>query len=154
MRTLLFIAAALVISQLVLPSALSALLPTRWWIEVRGVVVEDGQVGGELRVIPDRTIHRPFRGEWVAYVRKAEPTGFTAFCRRSSPEPFIYDPGNQVPPDSDMSWWLEIPPNADCPWQPGQYRMTTEWRVHLWFGVTLRTSVESNVFTIHPPVPG
>lgn len=138
---------------LILPNVLSATIPASLWLDVRPPFVDDSVEGVPPHITPDREIVRDFTGSWVAYVRRAEGEGFTHWCRRASPEPFRYIAGTQLTEQKDMDWWLEIPPNEPCEWAPGQYRVTTEWTIHLWGGVKVRTERTSNTFTIREAAP-
>jgi len=89
---------------------------------VNSVNVSDTKYGYDPPVVYDRTIKRPFTGEWTAEINNAE-TGVTA-CRgfgRSDYQP------KDVLPDATvtLSWFV----SAKCNLFPGHYVVETVWRV-------------------------
>lgn len=132
---------------MLVPPVLSAVIPGSWWIDVRRMDVSDTVEGVPPTISVDRTVRRSFIGTWQATIRQEVGTGFVPFCRRKSPAAFRYILDGQIGPD--LRWWLEIPPNPDCPWLPGRYLVETTWQVHYLRMFVFETSITSNVFTIH-----
>lgn len=140
---------------LVLPAALSAIIPPSIWLDVRSVVVEDSVEGVAPNVIPDRVINRSFRGEWSVYVMKITATGIEQHCPRAASLGIVDFRKGALPNlPTDLDTWLRIPPNPACVWSPGQYRLTVIWTIHLWGGIDLDVEVDSNLFNIRPGVAG
>lgn len=135
----------------VIPAVGPWLIPSSWFFTVESVTVEDSTHGQPPQITPIRTIRRDFRGEWTVYVRKLLDDG-TAFpyCTARSPAPITYFVSAGPILGQDMDWWMEIPPNAPCPWEPGMFIVLTEWRILLPFGITLQEHNVSNPFEIRP----
>jgi hypothetical protein len=134
----------------VIPPFLSWVLPASHWYSVGRVFVEDGNQGTPPKITVDRTVKRPFRGSWEAELRREDGATFAPTeCRRFSPgAPFNYKPERSIPDDADLRWWLSIPPNRDCDWEPGRYILVTKWLIYLPAWVTLEVENTSNTFTI------
>jgi hypothetical protein len=123
------------------------LLPGSWWFQVWSVHVEDTVEGADPEMVVVRTIHRPFRAEWVAEVERWHRGGFTAIPSCSSKGSSSYSPDNDLPEPLHLSWWIYP---ADCSLLPGRYRVETVW--------TLPHEQEvrafSNVFKVHRRMDG
>lgn len=133
-----------------IPPLLSAVIPPSLWFQVDRIYLEDSIRGVPPRLTVDRTVHRPFRGSWDALVKAERGAVFVATdCKRYSPGAFDYRVDAVIPPGADLRWWLSIPPNPDCEWNPGRYVVETTWTIHLLAGIELRVGATSNVFTIH-----
>lgn len=92
--------------------------PASWWLEVRSVYVAP-----DLSMVVDRTIKRPFRGEWTASVRKWDG-GWISVCTATGSSP--YKPDAKLPAKLDLSWWTDGGCNT---LQPGKYMLTTAWTI-------------------------
>lgn len=129
----------------VLSAGIVYLLPASLWFEVRSTQVLDSHVGTAPRMIVDRTIVRPFAGDWVVTVLKVVDGGFESTCTATGSAD--YDPSNVYPTDMNLDWWTWP---TQCNLQIGEYVVRTVWTVHVFdrFEKTVRTV--SNLFQIAP----
>lgn len=155
-----YIAFAIIAWAFVIPPVLSRVIPATFWYQPGPLFVHDGVAGEPPVVVPTRTIRRNFLGFWSANVYRERDGVFVLHCHRETPEPFIYrvpEPGAPSPAPAapaaplDMNWWLEIPPNPECSWPAGAYRIVTRWEVRLPLGISPSVEVNSNVFTLYDP---
>ena len=125
------------------------LVPVSRWFEVHGVSVSDTAMGSSPKVTVDRQIHRPFTGSWTVTLRRELGDGFTAVCTRNGRND--YRPGSALPADTDLRWWMAIPPGPECRRiTPGRYIVTILWRVEAEGLPSKVVRAESNVFEIRP----
>lgn len=125
------------------------LYPASRWLEINAVRVGSVAAGGSPRMTVERSINRPFRATWTVSVRRMTRSGHTLVCTRHGDND--YRPGSVPPADTDLNWWLAVPPNEPCPpMAPGQYFVTIVW-VIMADGMPSRTvRAESNVFEVTP----
>lgn len=120
--------------------------PASWWYSVRSVVVFDSVVGADVLMQVDRTIHRPFVGEWSVLVRRQTPDGegWEIVCvahGRSN-----YRPDARLPDPLTLDWWTA----GQCPRPPaGRILISTIWTIDSGIGRTKAVVAESNFFTVH-----
>jgi hypothetical protein len=124
--------------------ATMGLWPTSWWLEVRSVYVGDAEAGEPVPMIVDRTIHRPFLGEWSVVVRKVSGGASETVCTAKGTT--NYRPDSTLPDPLLLSWWAY----PECDTLPaGVYILTTIWKVQ---GTTLLppkyAKADSNPFTV------
>lgn len=94
------------------------LWPASWWFDVRSV-----HVGHDLTMVVDRTIKRPFRGEWLASVRRWEGGWVLACVAKGSS---YYKQDAKLPAKLDLAWWTD----GGCKTLPaGKYMLTTAWTI-------------------------
>lgn len=126
---------------------LKALLPIEWWFEVRSVEVRSTRLGEMPRVLVDRSIRRPFTANWIVTVRRSEEEGFAAVCSREGRDD--YRPLAELPNETDLNWWLDVPPNEACPVLiPGRYIVTFAWQIEI-EGISPRVvRFDSNIFEV------
>ncbi len=120
------------------------LMPASHWFEVRSVHVFDTFEGFPPKMAVDRTIHRPFQGDWIATVMRQESGGrFTTYC--PAPGSSDYRPTASLPENLDLNWWT-WPRKCDLP--PGVYRINTLWVLNLPEDATKYVRVTSNEFKV------
>lgn len=122
------------------------LWPAGWWFEVRSVRVFDSVSGGPVLMAVDRTIHRDFRGAWVASIRKLERGRWVSYCTASGTTNYSTD--SDLPDPLMLRWWTY----PDChPLPPGKYAMRTSWIIQ-GAGPLPDKSVQadSNIFQVMP----
>jgi hypothetical protein len=126
---------------------LKQIVPIAFWFEVRSVEVSSIHAGEIPRVQVDRTIRRPFTAEWIVTLRRMEEDGFSVFCSRQGRND--YRPFAELPAQTDLNWWMDIPPNEQCPpLVPGNYIMTFAWQVEI-EGIPPRSvRIDSNIFEV------
>ncbi|OOY20897.1 hypothetical protein BMI86_10350 [Thioclava sp. DLFJ5-1] len=123
------------------------LWPASHWYELRAVHVDDGRVGGPVRVVPDRSILRAFNGSYTTTVRNLPD--LNVMC--SGGETVRYREGVKLRASVDLDWWTAgaLPP---CTQElvEGSYVLTT--CIHVKTGIPLvgeRTAcVDSNIFNV------
>lgn len=124
-------------------------IPVSRWFEVHGVAISDTVMGESAHVAVDREIHRPFTASWTVKLRRELGNGFTAVCARHGKND--YRPGSTLPPDTDLRWWMAIPPNPECRRiAPGRYIVTILWNVEAEGLPPKVVRAESNLFEIRP----
>jgi hypothetical protein len=111
----------------------AALAPASNWMEVRRIHVADASLNEWPKMDVDRTIRKPFSGEWTVRLDVHTGEGFTFYCEARGQT--HYKPEAVLPPDLDLEWWTlgefvrnyhartQIP----CAILPGTYRIITEW---------------------------
>lgn len=113
---------------------------------VRSFVIADTKLGRSPIVLVDREISKQFTADWTLTVRKIDPRGLIMFCTRSGRSDYL--PGQVVPLQTDLNFWMSIPPNETCPPMPlGRYAVTVVWVAEI-DGKQLITRVESNEFEV------
>ena len=124
-------------------------IPNSYWFVVARVHVSDSIVGEAPKMIVARDIVRPFRGHWVATVKKAqnetEKSPFYAECTGEGDRD--YRPETVLPIDLDLDWWTDP---RKCNLKPGSYIVDTSWIFHVMFFERTVRAV-SNVFVIKAP---
>ena len=122
-------------------------VPTSRWFEVSAIEVATPVTTASPRVRVDRTIHRPFTAVWTATIRQESGVGYAQFCSRNGRNDYL--PDAVLPPETDLNWWLAIPPNAPCPaLPPGRYVLSIVWQIET-EGPPIRVlRAESNVFVV------
>lgn len=118
--------------------------PASYWLEVNTVRVFDSKSGDPVVMAVDRRIHRDFRGEWMASIRRLESGGWVAFCQAEGKANYARD--SQLPEPLTLKWWT----HPDCnPLPPGKYVMRTTWVVK---GASVlpdkEVQADSNIFQI------
>ena len=121
-------------------------IPNSYWFTVARVHVMDSTVGTPPTMIVAREVMRPFRGHWIATVKKAEDeTKTSAYYKEcSSISESDYRPETVLPPKINLDWWT-FP--IKCDLQPGTYIVDTSWTFHVMFFERTVRAV-SNVFII------
>ena len=125
--------------------AAAHLWPASYWMEVDMVQAGPAQARQRIPMIVERRIHREFVGRWVVSVRKFSETGWQHHCGASASA--HYEPGAELPPDLDLSWWTD----GHCPvLSPGRYVVHTTWVIYPGVSFMPRRSVTavSNIFTV------
>lgn len=126
--------------------------PMSFYYELRSVMVEDATEGKSPKVKVDRNIYRDFRGRYEIQILKLEGAEFTAFwaCGEHRSPRRTYRVGATLPADMNLDWWMDIPPNRECPLPPGEYRIITTVYALLPFGGEVSAERSSNAFLIRP----
>ncbi len=121
--------------------------PVTRWFEVRSLSVSDARPGESPLIRVDRVIHRPFSANWTVTLRRQRGGGFTVVCTRHGRSDYL--PGSTLPEETNLNWWMAIPPNQPCrEIQPGRYVVTIEWRVEADSLPPKAARIESNVFEV------
>jgi hypothetical protein len=122
-------------------------IPTSEFFEVRSVAITSAMEGYRHTVRVDRSINRDFVADWVVTVRKFTDNGLQMFCSRRGRNDYR---AGTPPPTRNLRWWMDIPPNVECPrMEPGQYIVSFLWLVHL-PGGDREVRADSNVFEVWP----
>lgn len=120
--------------------------PAWWWFEVRSVYVHDAVEGSTPLLEVDRTIHREFRGRWIATVMREGPDGFHVFCTARGAND--YSPDARLPQPLDLNWWTW--PTV-CILPAGRYQLRTLWTIDPVWLPARELRIATNLFSIHPP---
>lgn len=120
------------------------LAPSTDWLLVQSINVADGNAfDPKLPVIYDRTILRPFYGEWRAEIRQTK-TQFTA-CFGSGES--YYEPKDTLPNAGvTLEWFM----GRRCDLSPGQYYLEVNYKISPLNYPDKSYRVVSNLFTIKP----
>jgi hypothetical protein len=130
-----------------LPTGIFQSLESDRWFEVLSIEVDSVHIGTLPDVRVARMIHAPFTASWIASIRRKEDTGFTVFCARQGIND--YRPYASLPARTDLNWWLDIPPNPQCPELPvGEYILTISWELEVDSASSMVVQAESNVFEV------
>ena len=122
-------------------------LPTAsWWFEVRSIRVFDAKEGEPVPMAVDRSINRPFRGQWVTSIRRLENNGWVMYC--SVDGATNYSPKASLPDPLYLNWWTS--PGCN-PIPAGKYILETDWLIKN-TGVLpdKEVNVISNIFEVKP----
>lgn len=121
-------------------------VPNSYWLDVARVHVADGVVGTSPKMIVAREVTRPFRGRWIATVKKAQDEAETSpfYKECVAVGEADYRPETVFPPNLDLNWWT-FPVQCELP--PGTYIVDTSWKFHVMF-LERTVRVVSNVFVI------
>lgn len=118
--------------------------PASDFMVVRSVHVEGTNIGVAPQMRVDREIRRGFIGNWVADVERFRNGRFVLVC--SAAGHGNYSPDNDLPDDLDLDWWTY--PTKCTPTVPGQYRVSTRWRIEPPSGAVKEVEADSNVFEV------
>lgn len=121
--------------------------PASWWMRVDLVQAGPAKVGQDVPMIVDRTIVRPFFGEWTATVRRYTPTGWAWYCGGNGKS--IYRDGAELPINLTLDWWTA----GGCKTlTEGRYIIETSWEIKPMRGFfpPKRVSATSNIFEVTP----
>jgi hypothetical protein len=99
-------------------------MPASFWLEVNHISVFDTVVGQSPLMVVDRTIHRPFKAQWIAEVERWDGDSFEVLPNCTGRGENNYSPENKLPKRLDLKWWVYP---TDCTLEPGQYRIETRW---------------------------
>ena len=120
-------------------------LPVAWWFAAGEIHVEDARRGECPRMTFARDINGDFHANWTVTLLRQGSSGafYTYRTFRGSND---YRPGNALPDDLDLCWWVW---SDTIDLIPGIYRVNTLWRLHV--GVTVRdVRRTSNQFEVRP----
>lgn len=120
--------------------------PPSWWLEVREIAIHSGPQGTPLSMTVDRTIKRPFLGEWHATIRQWDGAGWLTWCNAEGRSNYRADA--KYPKNLDLRWWTD----GQChPLPSGRYRVTTSWTIRSDTVLPDKTvTVDSNIFEVTP----
>lgn len=119
------------------------LWPASWWLDVRRMHVNDGLAGQPITMEVERSIIRPFFGEWSAIVRKRQGSGWVVVCLSAGSTDYRADAA--LPHDLTLDWWTAGTYPALV---ADSYILTTTWVVYPEFLPKKVLKVVSNEFTI------
>lgn len=129
----------------VIETAVMALVPATWWVEIKSLHVEDSRLGEVPRMRVVRTIRRPVTGEWNKTVRRVIERGLVTVCERTGSTDFL--PEALIPADIDLDWWMSDP--VPCkPLAAGHYVLTTVWQLEIPGRLPKELRVVSNTFEV------
>jgi hypothetical protein len=143
---------ALIIRLMLLPSLAPLIWPIGSVYELRSVIVNDAAEGTSPTMLVDRTIKRDFRGRFEVQILEREGSEMVVFwdCGAHASAERTYRQGVALPNPLTLDWWMDIPPNRECPLPPGQYRIITTVYAETPFGGEAKVERQSNLFTILP----
>ncbi|WP_111429113.1 hypothetical protein [Rhodobacteraceae bacterium DSL-40] len=135
---------------LLYPSASSVVLRAMSgdrWFHVHSVDIEDAVVGDSPVVHVVREIRRPFTASWIVTLRRRNGADFAVFCAREGRND--YRPSAVLPAETDLNWWMNIPPNPNCPGLlPGTYILSMSWSIEVSGLPPKVMRIESNEFEV------
>jgi hypothetical protein len=121
------------------------LWPGSWWLTVRHVLAFDAPAGAEVLMDVDRTIHRPFQGDWRVLVRRMRGDGWEIVCTAGGSGDYRTDA--VLPDPQTLRWWTD----GQCPYPPeGQIMVSIIWRIDAGLAGSRSVLGESNIFTVRP----
>ena len=119
--------------------------PASFWLSVDDVHVFDSTVGSPIYMSVDRTIHRPFYGEWSVTVRKINTGKKSVVCVSRGRSDYITEA--VFPEDLSLDWWTD----GKCKTlKIGKYILTTSWSIDAMFS-SKKVKAVSNEFAITSP---
>lgn len=123
--------------------------PASWWFDAGPMRIADAREGEPVLIEWDRTIHRPFVGDWSVVVRRVAPRSLTVQCEARGVVDYL--PTATLPEPLTLEWWT----SGQCPaLTPGRYRVSTIWTIRTpALGVNRQVVVTSNEFTIEEAKP-
>ena len=134
-------------------SAIHASLPASWWFDAGEIQIEPRNDGTCPPMAFDRTIERPFYGEWVVTIlRETSSGGFATY--RTFQGANDYQPDVALPDDLNLCWWvwsisLGVPfQSFRLELSPGRYRVTTLWTINPDQKTVKSVRRTSNVFEV------
>lgn len=132
---------------LILFFVVMAAIPASFWFEVESVRVSDTTEGTPPALAVIRRINRPFDGAWTATVSKASADGgFIVVCSASGRNEYLER--SRLPHDLNLHWWTWP---IKCELRPGEYILTTRWRINLPIPWPKSVTVTSNLFRVLAP---
>ena len=94
--------------------------PVEDYFEIRQLAVPDFHIGEDPKIVYDRSIHKPFRGEWAASL---EVVG-TLYQSCANSATVDYSPDRKLPDGGpSLSWFMGKP----CFLTAGDYRLSVCW---------------------------
>ena len=124
-------------------------IPASRWFEVESIGVADAASGEPHRVEVDRRIKQAFTASWTVTVRREVEEGYAPVCARSGRSDYL--PDSVFPVDTDINWWMNIPPGPSCPdLAVGRYILTMVWIISVEGMPPKVVREESNVFEVTP----
>lgn len=122
------------------------LAPAGFWFSVDRIEIADAIAGQSPLMQVDRTIHRPFRGQWIVEVERQTRSGqFFVVCAARGESSYRTDA--TLPDPLALDWWTWP---TECRPPPGRYRVETRWTILVPGFPEKSLGVLSNLFTIHP----
>ena len=131
------------ITLLILPMQL---WPASYWLDVKTVHIKSAKFDTPLLMLVDRTVSRPFLGQWHATIRQWDGDGWVTWCNADGKS--NYRPEARLPANLSLKWWTD----GQChPLAVGRYKVTTTWTI---FGGDMlpdkSVTVDSNIFFVEP----
>lgn len=118
--------------------------PTEWY-ELRSVYVSDTKYGTSPKMKVDRTIKKPFIGEWTVKVNQVIGEQVVEKCPAVGVTRYM--PENSLPHDLDLDWWT-FP--TVCNLKPGRYEVDTQVAIRVHGLFQMYQSAKSNQFQVKP----
>lgn len=133
---------------LITASIINSNLPASWWFEPDRLHISNATMGECPSIEYDRTINRPFSGEWIAALQRSRSDG-TFIKYRSYSGENDYRPDNGLPDqvDRSLAWFLET---DTCQWPAGRYRVTAQWTIYPDIGGPRVKRITSSPFEVTP----
>jgi len=126
---------------------MDAAVPASRWFKVQEIQIGNVKAGSSPLMRVDRIINRNFTGHWTLTLRRETGEGYAAFCTRHGRND--YHVGSVVPRESNLDWWMEVPPNPPCPEiPPGQYMVSMSWTLEIPGFPPKVVRADSNVFEV------
>lgn len=120
--------------------------PASNWFEVRSVFIEDSTAGVSPLMKVDRTVAKPFRGEWHVTIRQMVNGGDGyAVCIAEGASDYSAAASFPPPDKFNLDWWMYP---IKCNLGPGRYRAYTLWRIFPDGYPEKQVRATSNTFTI------
>lgn len=116
------------------------------WLSVRKIEVKDAEEGACPEMVVERTIRRPFVGDFIATIFVLEQEEGVLYPPSGSGR-FVYLPAARMPVPLKLDWWMNW---TDCNrLHAGRYFVRTAWIVHApGYPQKVVPPVDSNVFTV------
>jgi hypothetical protein len=138
------------IAALIVSVGLTALVlwPATRWMVVKTVHIADTPKGAPVEMIVDRSVVRPFTGQYNVSIHAWHDNAWVAYCNTAVSNPWEYQAGARYPVPLTLEWWT----GGKChPLPPGEYQVTTRWNLsNLGIFPDKTFAVTSNIFEIKP----
>lgn len=123
------------------------LWPASFWLDVDSIKAGPATAWNTVPVVLDRTIKRPFYGQWDVSVKEVTLVGLVPVCIARGAT--SYNPDTSLPPTPTMRWLTD----GACQTLPsGTYLIDVTWRIRpsvSWLPEKQVTR-RSNIFEVSP----
>lgn len=131
----------------------SAVIPAENWMQIGSILVDDSFDGECPTMEVERTIAKPFLGEWRVEAEKK--VGNLYVFRGVASGENSYNADAKLPADLDLGWWTldqfckKIDGKSLITLSPGTYRINTTWVIDPEHYPPKRISINSNDFIVN-----
>lgn len=120
-------------------------IPASAWFAPGPLIIEDTGKGQAPVVQFDRTIKRDFVGQYYSTVYRKVAGRWSIWCV-TEPTKILYHADATLPERFTTNWWFYP---KTCPaWEPGQFKIETEWTIYPMLLPARTVRISSNEFEV------